>query len=60
MKDATTLSRLVNFTRRHRYTATQRECVCPVCDGAITLADGVYGCEVGHSFGELRELAVCK
>jgi len=49
---------MTHFVRRHRYTATRRELVCPVCDRDITLADGVYGCEVGHSFGELRELQV--
>ena len=60
MTELTTLQSLIQFTRRHRFTATQRECVCPVCGRDITLAEGVYGCTVGHSFGELRELAVRK
>ena len=56
--DRDTLGALVGFVSRHRFTATRRELVCPVCDGEITLAEGVLGCPLGHSFSELRELAV--
>jgi hypothetical protein len=58
MTDNATLSALIQFTRRHRYTATHRELVCPVCGGDITLEGGVLGCERGHSFLMLAELAV--
>lgn len=50
-----TLPTLIRISRTKPVT---RWLCCPVCSSDITLADGVLGCERGHSFLELKELAI--
>jgi hypothetical protein len=55
MKDSQTLSTLVKASKPK---PVERPLCCPTCGMSIQLTDGRYVCGTGHSFGQLKELAV--